>query len=272
MSVTASQARHRLDPIFTAALLLLLALVAWTLAVARMSGMDAGPGTDLGGLGWFLAMWLTMMAAMMLPSVAPMVLTFARVSRGRVASGRGGFVPTWVFAAGYLLAWMGYGLAAYGIYRVAMSIDAAALAWDRAGHWIAGAAVALAGGYQLSALKRRCLRHCRTPLHFVLHGWKPGPAGALRMGLEHGAYCVGCCAGLMVVLLTLGAMSLFWMGVVSLIVFVEKLAPGGPRLATGTALALVALGMWIAVAPGGVPGLTEPGGTAPGMQMEPSSR
>src|SRR5437763_1874916 len=107
----------RLRPVSIASLLLALALVSWVVTFDRMRGMNAGPGTDLGGLGWFLGIWVTMMAAMMLPSVSPMVLAFARVSRERASRGQAGFVPTWVFLAGYLAAWTAYGLLAYGVFR-----------------------------------------------------------------------------------------------------------------------------------------------------------
>src|SRR5262249_6224294 len=140
------------------------------------------------------------------------------------------------------------------------------LSWHEQGPIVAGTAIAAAGLYQLTPLKRVCLRHCRTPLHFVMHGWREGHAGALRMGGEHGAYCVGCCWGLMVILFALGVMSLLWMAVVAAVVFAEKLLPVGERLSRVLALAFVALGIWVAVAPGSVPGLTRPG-SAPKMMM-----
>ena len=144
--------------------------------------MDAGPGTDLGGLGWFLGIWVTMMAAMMLPSVSPMVLAFARVTKERARRGQAVYVPTWVFLAGYLLAWTAYGVVAYGLFRVVDAIDGGALAWDRAGPYVAGGAIVVAGLYQLTPIKDVCLRHCRGPLHFILHGWHDGAVGAVRMG------------------------------------------------------------------------------------------
>src|SRR3954454_25386175 len=130
------------------------ALVAWLVTVQRMRGMDAGPGTDLGTLGWYLGIWVTMMAAMMLPSAAPTVLMFARTR---------GDVQTWAFVAGYLLAWTGYGLVAYAVYRGIRAHAPALLAWDEKGPCVAGAALAAAGLYQLTPLKSACLRHCRSP-------------------------------------------------------------------------------------------------------------
>ena len=254
----------KVSPVGIAAVLLGLALVSWIVTVDRMRGMDAGPGTDLGGLGWFLGIWVTMMAAMMLPSVAPMVLAYARVGRARPTS-----APTAVFVAGYFAAWTAYGVAAYGVFRLVDAVDMGALAWDGAGPYVAGGAIVAAGLYQLTPIKDVCLRHCRTPVHFLAHGWRDGARGAFRMGFTHGLYCVGCCWGLMLVLFTLGVMSLFWMAVIAGVIFAEKVFPYGERLSRGIGIAFVALGLWIAIAPGSVPGLTDPGSDmGPSMQME----
>ena len=245
-------------PRVLAPLVLAAALAAWLVTVERMRGMDGGPGTDLGGLGWYLGVWVTMMAAMMLPSVLPMVLVYARIARER-----SGTAPTWLFVASYFAVWTGYGLLAYAASRGLRSLDAGFFAWYRAGPWIAGGAVAAAGVYELTPLKDVCLRHCRTPLHFVLHGWRAGRLGAVRMGGEHGFWCVGCCWGLMLALFALGVMSLFWMAAIGAVIFAEKVLPFGGRLTRPLAFAFVALGVWIALDPGSVPGLVEPGG----MQM-----
>ena len=245
-------------PVPLAALVLAGALAAWIITVQRMRGMDAGPGTDLGGLGWYVGIWVTMMAAMMLPSAAPMVLLFAKVSGERARRGQAELVPTWIFVAGYLAAWTAYGLVAYGAYRAVVSTGTDWLAWERSGRYVAGGALIAAGVYQLTPLKDVCLRHCRSPLHFILHGWREGRVGAFRMGFEHGAYCVGCCWGLMLALFALGVMSLFWMAVVAVAILVEKVAPQGERLARLFAVALVALGIWVASAPASVPGLVQP--------------
>jgi predicted metal-binding membrane protein len=270
MSVTEPPAAPiaRGKPVGIAAVLLGGALVAWIVTVSRMQGMDAGPGTDLGDVGWYLGIWVTMMAAMMLPSVAPMVLMFARLSRGQGRPTSTSF-RTSAFLSGYFVAWIGYGLIAYGIYRLVAAADPGFLAWDRAGAEIAGGAVAAAGIYQLTPLKELCLRHCRGPLHLILHGWRDGRLGALRMGGEHGLYCVGCCWGLMVILFALGVMSLLWMAVVAAVIFAEKVLPYGLRLSRVFALAFVLFGIWVAVAPSSVPGLTEPDKTPGMMQMNP---
>ena len=243
------------------ALLLGAALATWIVTVGRMRGMDAGPGTDLGGLGWYLGIWVTMMAAMMLPSVAPMVLLFDRVTSER-ARRELPYVPTWIFTLAYLAVWTAYGLVAYGVYRGGRALDPGFLAWDRGGPYVVGTLIAMAGLYELTPLKSVCLRHCRSPLHFVVAGWRDGVGGALRMGVEHGVYCVGCCWGLMVILFALGVMSLVWMVGVAVLIFAQKVAPYGERLSRVLAVAFVAAGIWIAASPGSVPGLTQPNSPA----------
>jgi predicted metal-binding membrane protein len=235
----------------TALLLFGAAVVAWAITVERMQGMDAGPGTDLGGLGWYLGIWVAMMAAMMLPSAVPAARVVAQASRA---------LPTALFAAGYLAAWTVFGLAAYALFRLVTSLDIGRLAWDQDGPYIAGAVIVAAGLYELTPLKERLLRVCRRP-------HDGNDAGALGAGLTNGLYCVGCCAGLMAVLFALGVMSLFWMVVVAGVIFVEKVLPSGLRLSRIVGIALVVLGLWVAVSPGSVPMLTEPD-EAPAMQME----
>jgi predicted metal-binding membrane protein len=249
------------SPTLLAVAITAVAIVTWVVTVDRMRGMDAGPGTDLGQLGWFVGVWVTMMAAMMLPSVMPMTLVFARVSAERRRRGQS-FVPTWVFIAGYLAVWTVYGLIAYAIFRAVASAHIHALGWSAQGPYIAGGAIIVAGIYQLTPLKRVCLRHCRSPMHYVLGGWRPGAWGAVRMGAEHGGYCVGCCWGLMLILFALGVMSILWMLVVAGIIFAEKVLPVGEGLSRVLAIGFVALGIWVAAAPASVPGLTEPGSQA----------
>jgi predicted metal-binding membrane protein len=271
------QRSFRITPTTIVLLLLAGALGTWIVTVQRMRGMDAGPGTDLGGVGWYLGIWVTMMAAMMFPSAAPMMFLFHRVSQQRAKRGQN-FVPTWIFALTYLAVWTVYGLAAYGIYRLVVHLDTSWLAWDRAGPYIAGGALEAAGVYELTPLKSVCLRHCRSPLHFILGGWRDGWLGAIRMGSEHGAYCVGCCWGLMVVLFALGVMSLTWMAVVAALILAQKLLPRGESLKRVFAVAFVAAGIWVAFAPGSVPGLTQPNSHAANqarmrmMNMTPAAK
>jgi predicted metal-binding membrane protein len=233
-----------------AAVLIGAAMAAWAVTVERMRGMDAGPGTDLGGLGWYLGIWVTMTAAMMLPSAAPAALAVARVFRR---------LPTLSFTVGYLAAWTAYGLAAYGLFRLLGSFDTDALAWDRGGKYVAGGVIVAAGLYELTPLKARLLRDCRSP-------HQAERQGALRTGLVNGLDCVGCCSGLMAVLFALGVMSVLWMAIVAAVIFAEKVLPAGPRLTRLVALALVALGIWVAVSPSSIPGLTEPD-RSPSMEM-----
>ena len=223
------------------------AVAAWAVTVERMRGMDAGPGTDLGGLGWYLGIWVTMTAAMMLPSAAPAARHVAKLASR---------VPTLLFVAGYLAVWTGYGLLAYGVFRLVTSFDLGWLAWDRSGPYAAGGVIVAAGFYELTPMKRMSLRRCRSARH----------ENAFRSGLAHGFDCVGCSGALMAVLFVLGAMSLFWMAVVAVVIFAEKVLPRGPRLAPVFAVALVALGLWVAMSPASVPGLTEPG-ESPSMEM-----
>jgi predicted metal-binding membrane protein len=190
-----------------------------------------------------------MTAAMMLPSAVPSARHVARLTRR---------FPTLLFAAGYLAVWTGYGLLAYGVFRLLTSFDLGWLAWDRGGPYAAGGAIVAVGLYELTPLKRLSLRRCRSSAH---------GGNAFRGGLAHGVDCVGCSGALMALLFVLGAMSLFWMAVVAVAIFVEKVLPGGHRLVPMFAVALVALGIWVAAAPAAVPGLTEPGGSPPSMKM-----
>lgn len=234
-----------------------VALACWVVAADRMRGMDMGPGTGLGSLPFFLGIWVTMMAAMMLPSALPMVQLFDRIGRDRRNAGKAA-PRTAVFVASYLAVWVAYGLAAFAVYRGIAAAHWSFIAWDRDGPLVAGAAVAAAGLYELTRLKRACLKHCRGPMHFILGGWRPGNRGAFIMGIEHGGYCVGCCFGLMLILFALGAMSLTWMAIVTIVIFAQKVLPRAAALHVPLAAALVGLGVWIALAPESVPGLTAP--------------
>jgi predicted metal-binding membrane protein len=168
------------------------------------------------------------------------------------------YVPTWVFALSYLAVWTVFGLAAYALYRGISSLHIGYLDWSREGPYVAGGLVVLAGLYELTPLKEICLRHCRSPMHFVVGGWRDGAGGALRMGVEHGAYCLGCCWGLMLVLFAVGVMSILWMAIIAMLIFAQKVLPYGAKLSRVFAVAFVAFGIWIAASPGSVPGLTQP--------------
>jgi predicted metal-binding membrane protein len=251
------------------ALLVVLAAVGWALTDDRMQGMDAGPGTDLGGLGWFVGVWVVMMAAMMFPSIWPMVLMYARIQEGRRESSDAPATgATAIFVAGYLVSWAAAGVLGYSIFELVRSLDIGFLAWDEGGPYVAGAVIAGAAAYQLTPLKDVCLRHCRNPLFFLMHHWRSGRTGALRMGIEHGAFCVGCCWMLMAALFALGVMSIGWMAFIAALIASEKLLPWQAVANRGIAVLLAVLGIAVASAPEDVPGLTLPDSPEAAQAME----
>jgi predicted metal-binding membrane protein len=230
-----------------------IAAAAWWSTVDRMRGMDAGPGTNLGTLGWFVGVWVVMMAAMMFPSVAPTAALYARMTGSRSP------VAPLAFAGGYLLTWAAAGVVAFAISDLGGRAVGDALAWDHGGRWLSGVVLAIAALYELTPFKDVCLGKCRSPLGFLLGSWRDGASGALQMGAKHGAWCVGCCWALMAALFALGVMSIAWMAFVAGLIAVEKLIPSR-RLATyGTAVLLLALGVLLVVAPDLIPGFTVPG-------------
>jgi predicted metal-binding membrane protein len=201
------------------------------------------------GFGLFLAMWVAMMIAMMFPSVYPMVLLFARVSKGQAGPAAKAQVPTWIFVAGYLVIWTLIGgvmyLASLLVYWANGLIN-----WFDDWAFVGSASILIAAGlYQFSRWKRVCLTHCRSPLGFILHQWREGRLGALRMGIDHGAYCVGCCWGLMLVMFVMGLMSLVWMGGLTIVVFLEKVTHYGPPLSKVVGGGLIILGVGILLHP-----------------------
>jgi predicted metal-binding membrane protein len=245
------------------ALLFALAAVGWWWTVREMQGMDDGPWTGLGALGWFLGVWVVMMAAMMFPSVAPTVALYSRMTRSRAP------LQPLIFAAGYLLTWAVAGLAAFGVIGLVNALAGDVLAWDRAGRWVAGTTLVVAAVYELTPLKDVCLGKCRSPLGLLLTSWRDGPAGALRMGAKNGAWCVGCCWALMASLFALGVMSIVWMAVVAGIIAVEKTLPWRRTATYATAAVLLALGVLLLVTPDAIPALTVPGGASM-TQMAPA--
>jgi len=243
----------------TVGVLVGLAAVAWAVTDSRMDGMDMGPGTDPGTLGFYVTAWIVMMTAMMFPSIAPMVATYRSIQRGRRAKRMAAPVgATACFVAGYLVTWTAAGLLSYGLFKAGRAIGGGALGWDEAGRWLAVGVLLAAAAYELTPWKNACLTRCRGPLTFVLQSWRDGRLGALRMGALHGAWCVGCCWALMAALFALGVMSIAWMVVIALFIAVEKLLPWRRVATLGVTVALVALAVGIAVAPLDVPALTIP--------------
>jgi predicted metal-binding membrane protein len=193
-------------------------------------------------LGFAVSMWTVMMAGMMLPSAAPMVVTFDAVSRRR----DGHLARAAIFVGAYLVVWAGFsvlGAAAQLGLRSARLLSTAGVAAP----WLAGALLLGAGIYQLSPLKNACLRRCRTPLGFLLAEWRPGAGGAAVMGLRHGVECVVCCWGIMALMFVFGTMDLRWMAALTLLMLVEKVLPGGDRIGRAAGVACLAWGMWMMV-------------------------
>jgi len=233
--------------------LIVLIGAAWAVMLHRALSMSApmdraGHGAmgvemigefTLGGLGVFLAVWTVMMGAMMLPSAAPMILTFAAAQARR---DRNVAVPTWMFVTCYILVWGYAGLVVYVLLHAGKDL-VDHLAWLESGPLVLGVTLTLAGLYQFTPLKRLCLRHCRSPLAFVKQHWRDGGA---EMGFRHGLYCLGCCwAFFSVQVAAAGMMSIAWMLLITLVVFAEKILPHGPRISVAVALGLIALGLLV---------------------------
>ncbi|MFF3618572.1 DUF2182 domain-containing protein [Streptomyces sp. NPDC002467] len=220
-------------------LLTVLASLAWALTVAQSREMGAGTGTMGMALPPFVVLWVVMMAAMMLPSVAPVALTWVATIGRTSANPAVRAVRTAGFLVGYLLAWTAFGLVAYGL--LAMT-DRLLGAHPEAGRWIGAGAFLLAAVQQFGPLKSVCLRHCRSPMFQLLRYSRFRPwAKDLRVGAHHGTYCVGCCWGLMIVLIPLGVMNVAAMAGLAVVIFLEKLWRQGPWLAWAVGAAFLVL-------------------------------
>lgn len=223
---------------------------------AAMSGMESdmampmGDGMDMMAMpewtpsyfGMMFTMWTIMMVGMMVPSAAPMVLVFAGYQRKRREQARP-YVPTAFFLGGYLVVWTAFSLAATVLQ---WGLDRAALLSPMmvsASPWLGAGILVAAGVFQLTPLKDACLSHCRSPLHFFMHGFRPGALGALRMGIEHGGYCLGCCWILMALLFVGGVMNILWIALITIFVLLEKVAPFGMRLGRVCGGLMIAAGL-----------------------------
>jgi predicted metal-binding membrane protein len=247
------------------AALLALAVAAWVVTDDRMAGMDSAPGAALGGLGFYVTVWVVMMAAMMFPSVAPTVAMYDRLRAGHRAKGRGAAPEaTAIFVSGYLLVWTAAGLLAYGLVELGRQLGPAFLAWDKGGRWLTGGVIVAAAAYQLTPWKQACLVKCRSPMMFLAERWRHGRSGALELGARHGAWCLGCCWALMAALFAVGVMSIAWMAVIAAVIAGEKLLPWPRATRRAVAVALLVLGLAVSIAPADVPGFAEPGSN--GMQ------
>jgi len=233
-------------------------LLAWFVALLVMADMDQGPGTPLHSLPLFLVGWVLMLTAMMLPSELTYVGALAALVGEKSAGATARVQTVGCFIFGYALAWLGYGLIAYVLDYAVRSAALDFMVWYRAGPLVAASVLFVAGLYQVSALKHSCLNHCRSPLSFFARHWRQGRQGAVRMGLRHGLVCVGCCWALTAVMFAIGIMSLTWMALLTLFMFVEKVMPRGHALTIPIACFLWIMGLWIAVSPETAPLLKDP--------------
>ncbi|MGD9980231.1 MAG: DUF2182 domain-containing protein [Hyphomonadaceae bacterium] len=216
-----------------------------------MSGMAMPESTAPAPEAWtagawalIVAMWWVMMIAMMIPSAAPTILLYARVHRHALAQeSQTPLAPTGAFAAGYLLVWLGFAIAAAVLHWTFERTGLVSAMMGAESRWLSGAVLIAAGLYQFSPLKALCLAHCRAPASFLSQQWRPGAAGALRLGAMHGAYCVGCCWVLMALLFVGGVMNLVWIAALAVLVLAEKLAPHGQWIGRGIGAALLAWGV-----------------------------
>lgn len=260
MSGAALESVVRRDRLMVGAALGVLVVAAWlyllylasTMSGTAMPDMPSMPGmsmpamhewswVDVAGLA---VMWTVMMVAMMTPAAAPMILVFATIHRRRAQQGQPA-VPVAVFVLGYFVVWTGFSVAAAlaqaGLHRAAMLSPGMATN----SLTLAGVLLIVAGAFQWTPLKRACLATCRSPLSFVMTGWREGPRGALVMGLRHGLYCLGCCWALMALLFAAGVMNLLWVAVIALGVLVEKIVPRGDVIGRLAGVLLMVGGVWL---------------------------
>jgi predicted metal-binding membrane protein len=234
--------------------LLVLAAVAWAVLVWQSRMMDEESMGLRTGMSapLFIALWAVMMVAIMFPTAAPIILTFAKVQTTRQERGQA-FVPVWLFIGSYIALWSATGLFAYAIATLGdKAADNSMWLMDNAAR-IGGAVLIVAGLYQLSPLKTACLSKCRTPMSFILGSWRDGRGGAIRMGLEHGAYCLGCCWLLFVILFPLGMMNVAAMALITVLIFAEKSLAIGAKVARFAAVGFVLYGIVVIITPSALP-------------------
>jgi predicted metal-binding membrane protein len=237
------------------ALLITLSALCWVVLYWQAQATDmAMMMSPVMGLSapLFLVVWVVMMAAMMFPAAAPMIVTFHHLQSVNRRQGNS-FVPTWIFVAGYMVVWTAAGAVAY-CAAVAGGWLADWAAWDAAAiARLGGLMLILAGIYQLTPLKAYCLTKCQSPIGFIMTSWRAGNGGAFRMGVGHGAYCLGCCWLLFVIMFPLGMMNIAVMAVLSVLIFAEKTLTWGKGAAQLAALVLTAFGVMVLARPGLLP-------------------
>jgi predicted metal-binding membrane protein len=212
----------------------------------KMSGPDAGSWSAVQLLPLFL-MWTEMMIAMMIPSAAPMILMFAGLNRKRLEQQRP-FVPTGIFVLGYLVVWAGFSAMAAAAQWTLHGLALISPSMTTTSPYLSAAVLVAAGVFQWTPLKNACLTHCRSPLAFFMTDWREGKMGAFVMGLKHGAFCTGCCWLLMAILFVAGVMNIWWVGIISIVVLLEKITPKGLRLGRVAGILLVVWGGWMVIA------------------------
>lgn len=239
------------DRLIVLAALFGIAAVAWgymvhearTMNCCSMVAPDNNPwSTSI--LPPLFFMWAEMMVAMMIPSAAPMILTFAAVQRKRREQERP-FVPTGIFLCGYLLAWTIFSAVATVVQWILHAKALLSPMMVGNNQILGGVLLLSAGIFQFTTLKNACLTHCRSPLSFLMTDWREGKSGALWMGLKHGTYCTGCCWILMMLLFVAGVMNLFWIAVISIFVLLEKILPRGLLFGKIAGVVLIAWGYWM---------------------------
>jgi predicted metal-binding membrane protein len=239
-----------------------LAVLAWFVTVRQASGMGIAPGTMGLALPAFLALWVAMMTAMMFPSVAPIAIMWSRTIHARST----GVQRTWriaTFVTGYLLAWAAYGALAFAALLATEQLVEAS---PEAAKWLGVGIFTLAGLYQLTPIKDACLRHCRSPMMAFLHYASfSGHLRDLRVGAHHGLYCVGCCWGLMVVLLAVGVMNIAAMAALAAVIFLEKLWSRGELLTRVVGAVFITIAVVAVFDPSILPGLRPATATMGGM-------
>jgi predicted metal-binding membrane protein len=243
---------HRHDRTIVVALLLGVVLAAWLyllvgveMPMPEMAGMAMpmeAPGWSIGHFLLMLAMWSAMMAAMMLPSAVPMLLFYDSIAQKRSGPTIG---LTILFALGYLVVWLCFSIGAVVLQYALDRANLLSPLMRTTSIVLAGAILVAAGLYQWTPLKQACLRRCRSPLDFVMTQWRGGNGGALLMGLCHGAFCLGCCWMLMLLLFVGGVMNFAWIAGIALFVLVEKLSPAGHWIGKAAGLFLVGWGGWV---------------------------
>lgn len=236
-----------------------ITLLAWSYMAYEARAMDrtgvcccagmkmSGPDTNTWNIGTLFPlflMWTEMMVAMMIPSAAPMILTFAMVQRRRREQERP-IVPTTIFLLGYLVVWTGFSVLAAITQLILHSKALLSPMMVNTSPMLGGIILIAAGAFQWTPLKNACLTHCRSPLSFLMTGWREGKSGAFAMGLKHGAYCTGCCWVLMALLFVAGVMNLWWIAIIAVFVLLEKVLPKGLFVGKIAGIFLIAWGVWM---------------------------